>query len=73
MLTNGIKNYYRNFDRFGLGIIQSGLSLGFHHQFRRELIDKIFNVEFLDYIDEEIQNTYGKVSEQSETVKCVLI
>lgn len=37
----------RNWERFGLGVIQCGISLGLQNQFRPKLIDKIFNVDFL--------------------------
>lgn len=44
-----------------LSIIQACLSLSFYHALTNDLINRIFNIDFIKRLEDEIQLCYSKV------------
>lgn len=56
-------NYYRDFHYMsGLSIVQACLALAFYKSLPDSLINRVFNIDFIKRLEDEIEMCYSKVT-----------
>lgn len=56
----------------GLAIVQACLAINFYKALPESLINRVFNIDFIKRIEDEIEMCYSKVIEIIKTVQIVI-